>query len=802
MPKNEVSPVIRVFVSSTFKDMQSERDELIRYVFPRLNREFRSKGYRIEPIDLRWGVLNGDPVVQVCRDLIDESDIFVCLLGDRYGWIPREKSTSITADEIHYGVLEDSSKLSGCFLFRESQSTRAIPQAESRGFADSVKSDSYQRLTNLKARVRESFPNVVTYRATWVESTNRFEELSDFSAKAHRLIAEQVALEIESRRVEPSNLDTEEISHNFLAWEHQRNFISDDLDKSIREIDAFVWSQFNLSEPIEADAKKQFTIVEHSAKRTKAYIDDFSSSIEESRNSPGPYGNETAAERCRRLVRVLAVVGTSGSGRTALLSHLANRYKGRVDLQVIPHFVGASEESTSYPSLFQRMLKLLGLPSRENTRQESGSSLRREVTKALQERTGELPVLLILDDIESLETRDNTNAIRPSDLVRSDWLDGTDCAAIISVDEGSETLLNHSFGPRVVLSPMQLEARRRFVEKLLWRFGKRLTVDQVNQLASKDDGGNPSYLSAAIHELVTWGDFEGLTEFIGSLPQTISGLFDFIIRRLQENPIFVNSSGRPIPGHFVLPALGLLNASFTGLSSEELSALLGDNEIDVDPNRNVPALMQTLRTYLQSRGDRNYLSNSFLREAIKRAVGRDRDLSELDLHGKLSDYFLKQHSSGSCTYRFLREVLHQLVSAERFDEAVEFFLPLAQEVARLRGLSPNEPFLRRSAQEEEAKMIESVLSNWHVGNWHSKPAVHRQNGGAQADYLEVYQYPCCKEDALCEYIVPPQFILTGCKKKKKGRKKYEEAKADAIKKVFLSDAAIDQVLHHLSFSNR
>ena len=47
---------IRVFVSSTFRDMQEERDELILRVFPRLRRLCESRGVSWAEVDLRWGI--------------------------------------------------------------------------------------------------------------------------------------------------------------------------------------------------------------------------------------------------------------------------------------------------------------------------------------------------------------------------------------------------------------------------------------------------------------------------------------------------------------------------------------------------------------------------------------------------------------------------------------------------------------------------------------------------------------------------------------------------------------------------
>ncbi len=49
-------PVIRVFVSSTFTDLQLERDALQKEVFPKLEQLCASRRFQFQAIDLRWGV--------------------------------------------------------------------------------------------------------------------------------------------------------------------------------------------------------------------------------------------------------------------------------------------------------------------------------------------------------------------------------------------------------------------------------------------------------------------------------------------------------------------------------------------------------------------------------------------------------------------------------------------------------------------------------------------------------------------------------------------------------------------------
>ena len=82
--------VIRVFVSSTFRDMQTERDELVLRVFPRLRRLCEERGVTWGEVDLRWGITEEQPergeVLPIClKEFKRCRPCFIGLLGERYG---------------------------------------------------------------------------------------------------------------------------------------------------------------------------------------------------------------------------------------------------------------------------------------------------------------------------------------------------------------------------------------------------------------------------------------------------------------------------------------------------------------------------------------------------------------------------------------------------------------------------------------------------------------------------------------------------------------------------------------------
>ncbi|MBI3272991.1 MAG: DUF4062 domain-containing protein [Planctomycetes bacterium] len=84
---------IRVFISSTFRDMHAERDQLNRFVFPELRERCARRGADFLGFDLRWGVSREEAeqqgALRICLEEIERCrPFFLCLMGERYGWVP------------------------------------------------------------------------------------------------------------------------------------------------------------------------------------------------------------------------------------------------------------------------------------------------------------------------------------------------------------------------------------------------------------------------------------------------------------------------------------------------------------------------------------------------------------------------------------------------------------------------------------------------------------------------------------------------------------------------------------------
>lgn len=96
---------VRVFISSTFRNMHAERDHLVTVVFPELRERVEQLGLQFLDVDLRWGVpardLNGETANpwEYCRQLTDRVEpFFVCYLRQRYGWVAAPRHFRDPAD--------------------------------------------------------------------------------------------------------------------------------------------------------------------------------------------------------------------------------------------------------------------------------------------------------------------------------------------------------------------------------------------------------------------------------------------------------------------------------------------------------------------------------------------------------------------------------------------------------------------------------------------------------------------------------------------------------------------------------
>ena len=213
---------IKVFLSSTFKDMDAERDLIMNRVAPTLQQLLAPQGITVQFIDLRWGVNTQDAdenereniVLRECISEIRQSrPFFIGLLGDRYGWIPSDESWQVMLDEMTeeerkyiceeskeqksvtelemlFGALMDTDSLRrSLFCFRKPAVYDQMDDVARRKFCNQ-NDEADRKLSSLKQKIIEGCQNaccsnnIYEYNSKWNgQSLTELEDLGLFLCK-------------------------------------------------------------------------------------------------------------------------------------------------------------------------------------------------------------------------------------------------------------------------------------------------------------------------------------------------------------------------------------------------------------------------------------------------------------------------------------------------------------------------------------------------------------------------------------------------------------------------------------------
>ena len=230
-----------IFVSSTFNDMQYERDAIQEITMPLINATAKKYGESVSFCDLRWGVntttLENDAgskkVLDVCLNEIDRCRPYmVVILGDRYGWIPDSKligdvaaskklslddlEMSVTALEIEYGALSGTDNLDNTlFYFREFESE--VPNEYS------AEDDAHKhKLEELKMRIdRLSGGKVKHYTVSW--DGNKLNGIEQFASMLASDISSLLEPEWDRKSTLP-DFEKDRLLHNEFIEKNQKLF--------------------------------------------------------------------------------------------------------------------------------------------------------------------------------------------------------------------------------------------------------------------------------------------------------------------------------------------------------------------------------------------------------------------------------------------------------------------------------------------------------------------------------------------------------------------------------------------------
>ncbi|XP_076983448.1 telomerase protein component 1 isoform X2 [Tamandua tetradactyla] len=608
---------IRLFISSTFRDMHGERDLLMRSVLPALQARAAPHHISLHGIDLRWGVTEEETrrnrQLEVCLGEVENAQLFVGILGSRYGYIPPKYTLpdhphfrwaqqyplgrSVTEMEVMQflnGSLRLQSSVPAFIYIRDSSFLSSVP--------DAWKSDF----------ISES-----------EEAADRISELKSYLSRQKEITFRRYPCEwggVAAGRPYAGGL--EEFGQMVLQ----------DVWNMIQKLYLQPGSQLEQPMSIPDDDSVQAT-------------------FQQLQNPPSPARPRLLQDTVQLLMlrqgRLSLVTGQSGQGKTAFLASLVSTLQACEGTKVAPfvffHFSGAGPDQSLVLTLLKRLCTYLhGLLQKPNALPNTYRGLVWELQQRLLPKSAQSlhpgqTLVLIIDGADRL--------VDQNGQLTSDWIPKTLPRSVhlvlsVSSDTGLGETLEQSQEAHVVpLGPLEPSARARMVREELALYGKRLEEspfnNQMQLLLVKRGSALPLYLRLVTDHLRLFTVYEQVSERLRTLPATVPLLLQHILSTLEQEH-----------GPDVLPqALATLEVTRSGLTVDQLHGVLSawrilpkgtktweeaaaaGNSGDPYPMGSFAYLIQNLRSLLgegplERPGARLCLVDGPLRAAAKRRYGK------------------------------------------------------------------------------------------------------------------------------------------------------------------------------------
>ena len=511
---NAISP-IRVFISSTFLDMQAERDVIVNVVFPNLRRRFRSSGREIIDVDLRWGVTEEQAkrgeTAGLCLAEIDRCrPFFIGMVGYRYGSALDPKSfpplllraypvlngrpgRSLTEIEFEYGPLGEPQAVQHAFFLIRTPDT-------------SEKSADFSAAA-LRQRVRSSGFPVIEY-AKPQEIAEPMETMLA-AAIAHRI----------GDADSPGAIEYIDRLHEAYARERRRNY---------------------------QGTRERVTRLDMLVDRPSAPL--------------------------------VLIEGEAGSGKSALIANWITLHQARHPHDIIvSHFLGSSSESAAPVEIMQRTIRLIeaaaGFEAAPQPRTGPAlvtafAEMVRRGGAVAQNRGGRL--IVALDGLDKLtewtDLRWLPHSPAANVLVLTSALPG----------RVRDELIERGCA-RHIVAPMCEGERRSFVQERLGQFAKALDQNQLEQIVARPLTASPIALQTIVNELRVFGHYAELNSRILRYlsAQSLPDLFDRVLLGV-ENACGVPLTAAVTQSIYV-SRVGIEEASLTNITGAtrlDLAAIL------------------------------------------------------------------------------------------------------------------------------------------------------------------------------------------------------------------------------------
>jgi len=605
--------VFRVFLSSTFKDLEAERNVLHREVFPRLREFCLARGARFQPVDLRWGVSEEASVdqramniclaeVARCREVTPRPN-FIVLLGNRHGWlalppqIPAAEFEAIRGqvpsrddrDLLARWYRRDDNAVPPEYCLRARTGELGRFQERDRWAAEEGRLGAILRAVVNELDLPEADRRKYEASATEQEIVAGALDVSAPQGHAFAFIreltgdypdpAEAAAGEAILDYADPDQAPLDRLKNLIRSalpvrtyparWDPRHgNPTTDHLDglaRDVREaLEATITAE--LEDPRPAPAGRHDGIGAHPALDAEGQAHrDFAS--ERARNFVGR--DDTLAMIARHLAgpssRALVICGDGGAGKSALLAEALRRaQRDQPGADVVYRFIGATPGSFEGRALLRGLsgeLARRGYGPGEAKLPDTYPDLVTDFRKRLAQAGPNQPLVVILDSLDQLSASHGAR-----DLA---WLPAPPPAAVRMVvsTRPADTLQALVRCGALVeeLGPMAPDDSRELLQRWLGEAHRTLRDAQEEQVLAgfAASSGNPLYLRLAFEEARRWTSDDP--------PAVLAAGVEAIIAQNTFARLATEDGHGTV---LVSRALGYLAASRYGLAEDELLDVL------------------------------------------------------------------------------------------------------------------------------------------------------------------------------------------------------------------------------------
>lgn len=571
--------IFRVFISSTFTDMQMERSILQRDAFPRLERYCEENGAKFQAVDLRWGVneesqLN-QKTLQICFNeiarcqKISPKPNFVILLGEKYGWqpipekIPGEEMEAILKvlsegdrrliktwywldenavppeyvlqprhEELkEYKTWEPVESKIRNILREAAKNLNFDPRQKIKYLASATHQEIIRGALNIPEGIESPEKHVFAFSRTIPglpcdESAKGYIDLLDgLSDETSKTKLNELKSELKKKLGDDhfKEYKGEWKAGTFLIDENElRKFNDDVYEKLVTVIGEQLENvvdkdEIVLESRLHAEFKKKLT--EHFCGRSVILLE------------LNRYLNDPSEKR------VLAMIGESGSGKSSVMAELVREAESnKKDSVIVYRFIGTSSRSSNIISLLQ---SVCGQIAREyNTTIEALAGEGRDkflydinglteiLKKCLALATPEKPIMLFLDALDQLSESDNAKSLYwlPRELPPYTRM------VVSSLPELKTQMNSHS---QVDLPLLPVEEASKILERWLKAASRKLTEGQQKEVLDKFSlTGLPIYLKLAFERAKKWNSYTGQKAY--SLQKDVKGIINSYIDLLED----------------------------------------------------------------------------------------------------------------------------------------------------------------------------------------------------------------------------------------------------------------------------